>query len=176
MSRQAARVVVQGRARACDATRPTIGPRITAAGAASAAAPLAMWPYDMRRTPPTCARAQSAGCGRERADGRHKAAAAARTCAGLISLEAPSCTSGSVPSGELPKHLMVTADGISHTAWLINFNIHVFKHLRLLKFLKETFGFDLFNVWATPDERAHKLAANVVKPLIKRFFAQNLKK
>ena len=83
---------------------------------------------------------------------------------------------GSVPSGELPKHLMVTADGISHTAWLINFNIHVFKHLRLLKFLKETFGFDLFNVWATPDERAHKLADNVVKPLIKRFFAQNLKK
>ena len=55
---QAARVVVQGRARACDATRPTIGPRITAAGAAPAAAPLAMWPYDMRRTPPTCARAE----------------------------------------------------------------------------------------------------------------------
>ena len=99
--RQAARVVVQDAT--CDATRPTIGPRITAAGAAPAAAPLAMWPYDMRRTPPTCARAQARDAGVR--SGRQATAAAARTCAGLISLDAPSCTKGSVPSGS------ATSDG-----------------------------------------------------------------
>ena len=82
----------------------------------------------------------------------------------------------SLPKGKLPAHCMVTADGISHTSWLVNYNTLVVQKLTFLKFLKEKLGIDPFGAWATPNERAHALADNVMKPLIKRFFAQHLKK
>lgn len=82
----------------------------------------------------------------------------------------------SIPKGELPTHCMVTADGITHTSWLVNFNTHGLQKLTFLSFLKEKLGLDPFGVWGTPNERAHALADNAMKPLIKRFFAQHLKK
>ena len=80
----------------------------------------------------------------------------------------------SVPQGELPQHCMVRVDGIDHTTWLIDMVEHVFKKIAPFDTLYEKVGVDVFGNYAPSKQRGQKLNDNVIKPLIKRFFAKNL--
>ena len=79
-----------------------------------------------------------------------------------------------MPQGDLPKHCMVTVDGIDHTTWLIDKVEHVFKKLKPFDMLYEKLGVDVFGNYAPPKQRGQKLYDNVMRPLIKRFFAKHV--
>ena len=82
----------------------------------------------------------------------------------------------SVPQSELPNHCMIVVDGISHTTWLTEFTHYVSQKTAPIDKLYATTGIDLLVTFEACQQRGPKLNENVMKPLIKRFFAKHVKK
>ena len=82
----------------------------------------------------------------------------------------------SVPQAELPTHCMIVVEGISHTTWLADYQHHVGQKMKPFDQLYATTGVDLLGDFAPCQQRGPKLNENVMKPLIKRFFAKHVTK